>query len=839
MSVEPGTSAGRGRHAEAAAPGRPAGSARPVPENGEMAGKAEPSDVDLVDAAQRHVPGALEALHQRHSDAARVVARQYTASDADADALVSRALAGVDAAVRGGAGPEVTYRLHLLAAVRRLAVARWRAGDAGSALPAAGSSLPRAGSELPSRFDAAGALGAGVAGGALVDADDGPTAAAFASLPERWQALLWYVEVDQLPPAQVGRLLGLTVAEVVAQTHLAREGLRNGLLARLDAAATPECEAVRGLLSGYVRGQLGRRDTTRVREHLDVCEQCRATTRDLQDVDHDVRGVVAPLVIGAGVLGALAGPLPVGGVTVGAGGLGASGGGALGMAAAAGADTGAGVMAGAGAVGAGAGAGAGADGVEGAGVAAVEAAAGDASGGAASVGESAAAEAAVSGSAVEPVVEAAGGVAAAETAGAAVAASSVPVGVVAAATAGVVAVSLAVAGVLDQQSEDDAGLAGAPEESQETVEEDDGGAGADDVLTAPEPPPVEAPALEPPPPGAEPPPTPEPTPEPDAEQAPPTSRSRDRQPPAEAQGPAVTPVVTNDAVVAPVEDPPLAPAPDPANLSVSFPGDTVALTPGAVQTLDVGMVNTGDAVATELRAELTMPDGVVMDGVPAGDGWVQCGDAPVQLCLAELPAGASSSLGVPVRVEDTAAVAPGAAVVVTLTAAGVDPVELVVPVSVAVAEPELTVGAPEGVVLVVGEPLRVGFTVGNAAEAPAVDVEAVVSLPPGVRWAGSAGEAAGWVCESGDAGVRCSVAEISGASDGVSSELTLPLTLVAGVEAVGVPGLVELTVRAESGGSTRTVTTAVEVVEAVPVVEPPPVVVMEPAPDGVTEPPTG
>jgi DNA-directed RNA polymerase specialized sigma24 family protein len=48
-------------------------------------------------------------------------------------------------------------------------------------------------------------------------------AMALQSLPQRWQTILWYVDVVQEPPARIGSLMGLNAHEVQTLTSRARE----------------------------------------------------------------------------------------------------------------------------------------------------------------------------------------------------------------------------------------------------------------------------------------------------------------------------------------------------------------------------------------------------------------------------------------------------------------------------------------------------------------------------------------------------------------------------------------------------------------------------------------
>jgi DNA-directed RNA polymerase specialized sigma24 family protein len=74
-------------------------------------------------------------------------------------------------------------------------------------------------------------------------------AQAFASLPERWQAVLWYTEVEQARPAEVALLLGISPNSVAALRYRAREGLRQAYLQAHVSHARPECQQVVALLA--------------------------------------------------------------------------------------------------------------------------------------------------------------------------------------------------------------------------------------------------------------------------------------------------------------------------------------------------------------------------------------------------------------------------------------------------------------------------------------------------------------------------------------------------------------------------------------------------------------
>ena len=124
-------------------------------------------------------------------------------------------------------------------------------------------------------------------------------ARAFASLPERWQLVLWHTEVEEQKPAEVAPLLGMTPNAVSALAYRAREGLRQAYLTMHAADADDDtCERTRAELGSYVRGGLSRRDAARVEQHLQECRACTALYLELTEVNSNLRAVLAPLLLG-------------------------------------------------------------------------------------------------------------------------------------------------------------------------------------------------------------------------------------------------------------------------------------------------------------------------------------------------------------------------------------------------------------------------------------------------------------------------------------------------------------------------------------------------------------
>ena len=176
-----------------------------------------PGDADLISAVRSGDADAYGELFSRHVEAARRLGRQLVAGP-DVDDLVAEAFAKVFVVLRRGGGPDLAFRAYLLTAVRRLHVDRIRAARR---LQTTDDLTP---------FDP----GIPFRDTAIEGFENATAARAFASLPERWQLVLWHTEVEGQKPADVGLLLGMSANSVSALAYRAREGLRQAFLSMRD-----------------------------------------------------------------------------------------------------------------------------------------------------------------------------------------------------------------------------------------------------------------------------------------------------------------------------------------------------------------------------------------------------------------------------------------------------------------------------------------------------------------------------------------------------------------------------------------------------------------------------
>ncbi len=241
-------------------------------------------DAALIAAVRDGDTDAYGVLFERHVDAARRLARSL-ARDGDADDLVSDAFAKVLPMLVRGDGPDVAFRPYLLTAVRRLDTDRHRA-------------LART---RPTDDEHVLDVGEPFSDTAVAGFESQAAARAFASLPERWQLVLWHTEVEGQRPAAVAPLLGLSPNAVSQLAHRAREGLRQAFVSmHVQDTGEPRsaCQATRANLGAYIRAGLSAREASRVSAHLECCRSCTAIYLELVEVDTDLRGLLAPLFLG-------------------------------------------------------------------------------------------------------------------------------------------------------------------------------------------------------------------------------------------------------------------------------------------------------------------------------------------------------------------------------------------------------------------------------------------------------------------------------------------------------------------------------------------------------------
>ncbi|MGW5646047.1 sigma-70 family RNA polymerase sigma factor [Saccharopolyspora sp. NPDC003752] len=248
----------------------------------------EASDAVLIDAVRGGDTDAFGALYERHVGAAYTMARQVTKSQAEADDVVSEAFAKVLGLLRDGRGPTDAFRAYLLTAVRHGAYDRANKAKRTQAVDDF-ETVPDIDISQPFRDPA------------VENEERSLISQAFNRLPERWQMVLWHVEIEGESPSKVAPMLGMTANGVSALAYRAREGLKQQYLQvhlmRMDAEAV-ECRSAIDRLGSWTREGLSKRETTQVNEHLGKCDRCAALAAELMEINGVLKAFIAPVVLG-------------------------------------------------------------------------------------------------------------------------------------------------------------------------------------------------------------------------------------------------------------------------------------------------------------------------------------------------------------------------------------------------------------------------------------------------------------------------------------------------------------------------------------------------------------
>lgn len=241
------------------------------------------SDQEIIASVRGGDTEAFDSLYRRHLAAAQYVARANADNPSDTDDIIAEAFASVFQALSSGKGPREFFRAYLLTVVQRTAHARNRKARLTQSAP-----------------DEA------ILDTAVVDADpvlrefeSSAVAAAFNSLPERWQAVLWHVDIEGMKPAAAAPFIGISPNGVSSLLIRAREGLRQAYLQNhVVPAPGDECSEYSGQLGKYARNALKRTSREKVSAHLETCSKCTALLFELNHIQGAMRAALFPLVTG-------------------------------------------------------------------------------------------------------------------------------------------------------------------------------------------------------------------------------------------------------------------------------------------------------------------------------------------------------------------------------------------------------------------------------------------------------------------------------------------------------------------------------------------------------------
>ncbi|MFK4299901.1 RNA polymerase sigma factor (sigma-70 family) [Arthrobacter sp. GAS37] len=229
-----------------------------------------PEDPDgLLRKARTGDSAAFGALYEKHRGQASTVASLEVRRSRERQDAVSEAFTSVLENLHRGGGPERNFRSYLLTVLRRTAYASNT--DRELAALTLDGFLP---DEAAPYQDPA-----------VRSFDMEAVALAFAELPLHWQQVLWYRDVEDLKPAAVAQLTGISANAVSLLHARARAGLTRGYLQHHitdTRGPSPECRTVRPHLASYLLGTLKTSSTQRTATHLGRCPSCAELLAELR-----------------------------------------------------------------------------------------------------------------------------------------------------------------------------------------------------------------------------------------------------------------------------------------------------------------------------------------------------------------------------------------------------------------------------------------------------------------------------------------------------------------------------------------------------------------------------
>lgn len=224
---------------------------------------------ELLVMARSGNQSAYTTLYDRYAYPALRLARHLGMRE-DAEDIVSESFARIIDLVGRGKGPTSNFRSYLFTTVRH---------EAGARAKARSRVLP---TDDETQIDTAVPFGDN-----QLDSFERTTIrAAYESLPERWQTVLWRLDVEGHKPQDLAEALDMSPNSVSALVYRARSGLRQAYLQQ--HVATPRsdssraCAETRKRLPAFLQRTASARELHKTYAHLSACDDCMSAYTQLE-----------------------------------------------------------------------------------------------------------------------------------------------------------------------------------------------------------------------------------------------------------------------------------------------------------------------------------------------------------------------------------------------------------------------------------------------------------------------------------------------------------------------------------------------------------------------------
>lgn len=243
------------------------------------------SDMALVELTRSGINDAYAELWKRHSSNLTVAIRCFTGFDADD--IAQETFMRILQQIQAGKGPQTAFRAYAMMTARNIAT---------------NMSRSNAESEITGNNDDVFELssaGSPDIGDTILEKSF--TYQVFNTLPTRWQEVLWYREVEDLPVKDFCVFLGMSENSTSALLLRAREGFKQAwIAANLEPQSDlPEgCRRVVEKLPQLARGKASAAAKRKLDAHLVDCRRCSILAGQSEEVHSRLALVLLPGILG-------------------------------------------------------------------------------------------------------------------------------------------------------------------------------------------------------------------------------------------------------------------------------------------------------------------------------------------------------------------------------------------------------------------------------------------------------------------------------------------------------------------------------------------------------------
>lgn len=238
-------------------------------------------DAALINSTRAGDQTAVAALWRRHHHSAVLHARALVGAS-DAEDVASDAFTSVIGAITRGSGPDELFRPYLYTVIRNLAGDEFRRRARNT--------------DREIDFDAFEDDTVDASAQMAQAADRSTLGRAFRSLPERWQSVLWYLDVEEMRPRHIAPLVDMKPGAVSSLAYRARQALRAAWVQEhLTLQSVPdECRKHLARFGAYETGTLAARDRRRFEAHVQGCADCPPVVEDARRLAARIAVAILP-----------------------------------------------------------------------------------------------------------------------------------------------------------------------------------------------------------------------------------------------------------------------------------------------------------------------------------------------------------------------------------------------------------------------------------------------------------------------------------------------------------------------------------------------------------------